>query len=150
MLLLQQDIRGLDLYGSSAAMVCVCDGMNYLLDEDSLYKTLCRVRMFLDHGGIFIFDMKTRYFYENVLGSRVIAENRDINDYLITVYNLVDKENDLFERFDELHMQRAYPVEKVKELINKAGLETAAVYNAFTKEEPSGTSERIYFVAKRV
>ena len=45
---------------------------------------------------------------------------------------------------------RAYPVEKVKELINKAGLETAAVYNAFTKEEPSGTSERIYFVAKRV
>lgn len=55
-----------------------------------------------------------------------------------------------FERFDELHMQRAYPVEKVKELINKAGLETAAVYNAFTKEEPSGTSERIYFVAKRV
>ncbi|MCI8750550.1 MAG: class I SAM-dependent methyltransferase [Lachnospiraceae bacterium] len=164
-LLLQQDIRGLDLYGSSAAMVCVCDGMNYLLNEDSLYKTLCRVRMFLDHGGIFIFDMKTRYFYENVLGSRVIAENRedssliwenefhngtDINEYLITVYNLVDKENDLFERFDELHMQRAYPVEKVKELINKAGLETAAVYNAFTKEEPSGTSERIYFVAKRV
>ena len=74
----------------------------------------------------------------------------DINEYLITVYNLVDEENDLFERSDELHMQRAYPVEKVKELINKAGLETAAVYNAFTKEEPSGRSERVYFVAKRV
>lgn len=164
-LLLQQDIRELDLYGSSAAMVCVCDGMNYLLDEDSLYKVLCKVRIFLDPGGIFIFDMKTRYFYESVLGSRIIAENRedssliwenefhkdtDINEYLITVYNLVNEENDLFERFDELHMQRAYPVEKVKELISKAGLETVAVYNAFTKEEPSGRSERIYFVAKRL
>ena len=163
-LLLQQDIRELDLYGSAAAMVCVCDGMNYLAGDKDLYKTLCRVRIFLDYGGIFIFDLKTRYFYENVLGSRVIAENRedlsliwenefnkdtDINEYLITIYSLCDEENGLFERFDELHRQRAYSIEKVKELVKKAGMETVAVYNAFTKEEPVDNSERVYFVVKK-
>ncbi len=162
-LLLQQDIRELDLYGPAAAMVCVCDGMNYLVSEKDLYNTLCRVRIFLDYGGVFIFDLKTRYFYENVLGSRVIADNRDdlsliwenefnkdtdINEYFITIYSLCDGENGLFERFDELHRQRAYSIGKVKELVKKAGMETVAVYNAFTKEEPLDNSERVYFIVK--
>ncbi len=163
-LLLQQDIRELDLYGSAAAMICVCDGINYLLDEESLYKTLCRVQIFLDYGGIFIFDLKTMYFYENILGNRVIADNREdlsliwenefnkdtgINEYLVTIYSLCDKENGLFERFDELHRQKAYSIDKIKELVKKAGMETVAVYNAFTKEPPLDNSERVYFIVKK-
>ena len=158
-LLLQQDIRELDLYGSAAAMVCVCDGMNYLSCTDSLYRTLCRVNIFLDYGGIFIFDLKTWHFYENVLGSRIIAENREdasliwenefhketgINEYLVTIYSLCDEENGLFERYDELHTQKAYSIEEVKKMAEKAGLEVSAVYNAFTKEKPSENSERVY------
>lgn len=163
-LLLQQDIRELDLYGSAAAMLCVCDGINYMDGTDSLYKVFCRVNIFLDYGGIFIFDLKTMYFYENVLGSRVIADNREdasliwenefhketgINEYLVTIYSLCDEENGLFERYEELHRQKAYSIEKVKEVAEKAGLETVAVYNAFTKEEPEENSERVYFILKK-
>lgn len=163
-LLLQQDIRELDLYGSAAAMVCVCDGMNYMDCADSLYRVFCKVNTFLDYDGIFIFDLKTRYFYENVLGSRIIAENREdasliwenefnaetgINEYLVTIYSLCDEENGLFERYEELHTQKAYSIEETKELAERAGLETVAVYNAFTKEEPKEDSERVYFILKK-
>jgi len=162
-LLLQQDIRELDLYGSAAAMICVCDGMNYMDCTDSLYRVFCRANIFLDYGGIFIFDLKTTYFYENILGNRVIAENREdssiiwenefnketgINEYLVTIYSLCE-ENGLFERYEELHTQKAYSIEEVKGLAKKAGLETAAVYNAFTKEEPKEDSERVYFILKK-
>lgn len=162
-LLVNQDIRELDLSGTVAAMICICDGMNYMTDEESLYNVFQRVHLFLGEDGVFIFDMKTRYFYENVLGNSVIVDNREdasliwengfdsatgINEYLITIYNLAGKENDLFKRSEELHRQRAYPIEKVEELVQKAGMETVAVYNALTKEKPADDSERVYFIIR--
>ena len=124
-LFLNQDMRELDLYGTAAAMVCVCDGMNYITDEKELFKVFEKIKIFLDYNGIFIFDMKTRHFYNDILGSRTIAENREdasfiwenefhedtgINEYLLTIYSLIDDENYLFERSEEIHHQRAYAV----------------------------------------
>ena len=163
-LFLNQDMRELDLYGTAAAMVCVCDGMNYITDEDDLIKVFNKVKIFLDYGGIFIFDMKTRYFYENILGNRTIAENREdasfiwenefhqdtgINEYLLTIYNVVDDDNDLFERTEEIHHQRAYDIGVVKDCMQKAGLLCLDVYEAFSQDAVKTDSERMYFVAKR-
>ena len=163
-LFLNQDMRELDLYGTAAAMVCICDGMNYITDENDLLRVFEKVKIFLDFGGIFIFDMKTRHFYENVLGSRTVAENREnasfiwenefdkdtgINEYLLTIYSLVDDENDLFERSEEVHHQRAYDVQNVRDCLEKAGLSCLAVYDAFTENTAKEDSERIYFVAQR-
>lgn len=163
-LLLEQDMREVDLYGSVAAFVCVCDGMNYLIEDGDLYQTFKKVKTFLDYGGVFIFDMKTEYFYQNVLGDRTIVDNREdtsfiwenqydkdtcINEYLLTIYALADDENDMFERCDELHRQRAYKKEFVKQELERAGLELLNIYEAFTKNEPSECSERLYFVARR-
>ena len=163
-LLLKQDMRKLDLYGSAAAFVCVCDGMNYILTEDDLVNVFKGVYTFLDEGGVFIFDMKTEHFYRDELGQRTIAENLEdasfiweneydeqtkINSYLLTVYQVADDENDLFERSDELHRQRAYSVAEVKSLAEKAGLRYINVYNAFTRNEPDEKSERIYFIFQK-
>ena len=63
-LFLNQDMRELDLYGTAAAMVCVCDGMNYITDEKELLKVFEKIKIFLDYNGVFIFDMKTRHFYK--------------------------------------------------------------------------------------
>lgn len=163
-LFLNQDMRELDLFGTAAAMVCVCDGMNYIVDEEDLLKVFKKVKIFLDFGGIFIFDMKTRHFYKDILGNRTIAENREdasfiwenefdsetgINEYLLTIYSLVDDDNDLFERSEEIHHQRAYDIQMVKECLEKAGLSCLDVYEAFTENEAEADSERIYFVAQR-
>lgn len=163
-LFLNQDMRELDLYGTAAAMVCVCDGMNYITDEKELLKVFEKIKIFLDYNGVFIFDMKTRHFYNDILGSRTIAENREdasfiwenefhkdtgINEYILTIYSLIDDENDLFERSEEIHHQRAYDIKLVKDCLEKAGLTCLEVYDAFTENAAKDDSERIYFVAQR-
>lgn len=159
--LIRQDMRELELLGEVDAAYCVCDGINYLLEPQDLQKVFARVKHFLKAGGVFVFDMKTEYFYKDVLGNRMIAENREdasflweneyhretgINEYLLTVYQLEDEEKDLFSRCDELHYQRAYEPEAVCRLLKEAGLECVQVYKAFTKKQPDPHTERVYFI----
>lgn len=163
-LLLQQDMRALDLYGSVAAVVCVCDGMNYLLTEEDLRAVFRRVKIFLEPGGVFLFDMKTAYFYQNSLGTRTITDHREdatliweneyhpesgINEYLITIYQLADPAQDLFRRVEEYHRQRAYAGELVQRLLEEEGLRLEAVYDAGSKDIPGENSERLYFIASK-
>lgn len=162
-LFLQQDMCQMELYGTVAAMYCVCDGMNYLLEPQEWKDVFVKANNYLDSGGVFIFDVKTRYFYEEVLGNRMIAENREdasflwenefhrdtsMNEYLLTVYRLEDEDRNLFSRCDELHYQRAYEVEQIRQWIEEAGMEFVAVYDAFTRKPPRKDSERLYFIAR--
>ena len=157
-LLLCQDMRQMDLYGTAKAMVCLCDGMNYLCRKEDLLQALQRVRLFMDHGGIFIFDMKTPYFYQDILGDRTITDNREdasyiwenfydederINEYDLTLFI---KEGELFRKFEETHYQRCYSLEEVKEAAKEAGMEFVAAYDAFTRKQVKDDSERVYLV----
>jgi catechol-2,3-dioxygenase len=107
--------------------------------------------------------MKTEYFYKEVLGNRLIAENREdasflweneyhpdtgVNEYLLTVYRLEDERRCLYSRCDEMHYQRAYDIRQIQELLTSAGMEFVAVYDAFTRQSPAGKSERVYFIAR--
>ena len=73
-LYLQQDMRSFELYGTVAAVVCVCDSMNYILEEEDLTEVFRLVNNYLDPGGIFVFDLNTVYKYEELLGDATIAE----------------------------------------------------------------------------
>ena len=163
-LLLCQDMRELDLYGSAAAMFCVCDGMNYLCSLEELQQVFHRVWTFLDEGGVFIFDMKTAWFYREVLGNQTFADNREnasyiweneydddtgINEYLLTVYELVDDDRDLFCRTDEIHRQRAFDREAVRQCLEGQGFCKVDILGNLSGEMPTEQSERIYFAARK-
>lgn len=161
-LYLLQDMRDFELFGTIKAAVSICDSMNYILDEEDLVKVFQLVNNYLEKDGVFIFDLNTKYKYENLLGEKTIAETREessfiwenyyyeeeeINEYQLTLF-IKDKEEDFYHRYQETHYQRAYSLEKVKELIEKGGMKFVAAYDAFTKEAPKADSERIYIVAK--
>ena len=160
-LYLQQDMRDFELYGTVAAVVSVCDSLNYILEEEDLLQVFRLVNNYLDPGGVFIFDMNTVCKYREVLGERVFAENRDdcafiwenwfdeeegINEYDLSIF--VREENGLFRRFTETHYQKAWTQETVCKLLAKAGLELLNVYNAFTQQPPEEKSERLYYIAR--
>jgi len=75
-LYLCQDMREFELYGTVGAVVCICDGLNYILEKPDLVKVFKLVNTYLDKDGVFIFDLNTIYKYETLLGDSVIAENR--------------------------------------------------------------------------
>lgn len=158
-LYLEQDMRDIELYGTVRAFVSVCDSMNYLLEEKDFTEVFRKVNNYLDKDGIFIFDVKTRYFYEQVLGDGVQAENRPeaafiwdntfhkdtgINEYQLTLF--IQEENEVFLRFEEEHFQRAYDISQIKSCGEQAGMEFIAVYDAYTGKEPKESSERLQFV----
>ena len=170
-LYLEQDMREFELYGTVKAVVSICDSMNYITTKEDLLKVFKLVNNYLDKDGIFIFDMNTEYKYREILGDRTIAENRDdcsfiwenyynssekMNEYQVTIYVKSDMneyagesvKTDYYERFEEIHHQKAYTIAEVKELLREASLDLVGVYDAFTKEAPSDRSERVYFVAK--
>lgn len=119
------------------------------------------VNNYLDPDGIFIFDMNTPYKYREMLGNTTIAENREEGSFIwenefdeetgINVYDLtlfLPREDGLYERDEEIHYQKAYDSEKVRELLEKAGLIPLAVYDAYTKDAPKPDSGRLTFVAR--
>lgn len=162
-LYLLQDMRELELYSTVGTVVSVCDSINYILEEDELLEVFKRVNNYLYPGGIFIFDFNTDYKYREVIGDTTIAENRDncsfiwenyydeetaVNEYDVTIF--VKEEDDMFRKFNETHFQKGYTAEKIKELIENAGLQVVLMKDADTDKEVNACSERIYVVAKEI
>lgn len=160
-LYLLQDMRSFELYGTVRAVVSICDSMNYITERSELLEVFRLVNNYLDPGGIFLFDLNTIYKYEEILGEQTIAENREegsfiwendydsslrLNTYGLTLF--LPREDGLYEKWEELHEQRAYSIEEVRTLLEEAGMEFLTAYDAFTKEPPKAESERIYVVAR--
>lgn len=161
-LYLLQDMREFELYGTVRAVVSICDSMNYILEEEELLQVFRLVNNYLDAGGIFVFDMNTIYKYRELLGETVICENREegsfiwenyydeetrINQYDLTLF-VRENKGELYRKYEESHFQRAYPVSRVKELLEEAGMEFLASFDAFTREPVKEKSERIYIIAR--
>lgn len=73
----------------------------------------------------------------------------DEDETLDTTYEKnSDASVDLYVRYREFHYQKAYTIETVIQLIEKAGMEFVTVYDAFTHNPPNAKSERVYFVAR--
>ncbi len=160
-LYLQQDMREFELYGTVAAVVSLCDSMNYITEYKELVQVFRLVNNYLDPGGYFIFDLNTPYKYRELLADNTFAENREdcsfiwentyddeteLNEYALTLF--VREEDGRYERFEEFHYQKAYPIESVKKAAAEAGMEFITVNDAFTREEPSDISERVYVILK--
>ncbi len=161
-LYLLQDMREFELYGTVKAIVSICDSVNYITEEDELVEVFRLVNNYLDPKGVFIFDFNTTYKYKEVLGDRVIAEDREecsfiwnnyyyeeeqINEYELSLF-IQEEDSDLYRKFQETHFQRAYDLKTMKELIEESGLEYITAYDAFTRNAPTETSERIYVIAR--
>lgn len=160
-LYLCQDMREFELYGTVAAVVSICDCMNYITEPEDLVTVFELVNNYLDPGGVFIFDLNTEYKYREVMGDCTIAEDREDSSFIwenqyepeekINIYDLsifVREEEDLYRKFHETHYQRAYSLEEVKDALKEAGMEFVAAYDAFTSEPPKADSERIYVVVR--
>lgn len=162
-LYLLQDMREFELYGTVAAVVCICDSINYILEYEDLVQVFRLVNNYLDPGGVFIFDLNTEYKYREILGDATIAENRDessfiwendydeetrINEYDLTLFIREKNGGGLFRRYEETHFQKAYTLDEVSRALKEAGLLAEVCYDAFTREPPKKDSERVYFVAR--
>ncbi|MCL1882770.1 MAG: class I SAM-dependent methyltransferase [Defluviitaleaceae bacterium] len=157
-LFLAQDMRELNLYGTVDAAISVCDGMNYILTTEELLTVFKRVRLFLNSGGIFIFDMNTEYKFKELLNNQIFegtGENDEayewqnnynaqtkINEYRVTFYSLKGG-----TPFDEIHQQRAYPPTQICKLLREAGFLSVTMRDDYTNNPVTDESARVVYIA---
>lgn len=161
-LYLLQDMREFELYGTVAAVVCICDSINYITEYEELVQVFRLVNNYLDPAGIFIFDLNTIHKYEQI-GESTIAEDREessfiwdnyyyeeerINEYQLSIF--IRGEDGRYDKFSENHYQKAYPLWEIKKALSEAGLEFVTAYDAFTHNKAEENCDRIYVVAREV
>ncbi|CEH32816.1 class I SAM-dependent DNA methyltransferase [Romboutsia lituseburensis] len=163
LVLLQQDIAELDFDVTNLdCILCACDGFNYITYDDDLENVFAKSHELLKDGGLFIFDISSHYKLSTILGNNMHGENRDDISYLWQNYfddeqNLIEMElaffvkdaNGKFDKFEEVHQQRAYTEDEIIESLQISGFTDIKVYGDFTFEKPKKDSERIFFVCKK-
>ena len=160
-LYLMQDMREFELYGTVKAVISVCDSVNYITKKEELRKVFQLVNNYLDPEGVFIFDFNTEYKYRELIGETVIAEDREdvsfiwfneydeeshLNDIDLKVF--VQEEGDIYQKFQEEHIQRGYRLDEIKQLLEESGLIFLEAYEEYTMQAPQPDSGRIVVVAQ--
>ena len=161
-LFLEQDMRELELFGTVGAVISTCDSLNYILSEEELETVFDRVGAYLEQGSLFVFDMNTPYKYRYILADHTYAdtyedaafiwqnqfnEETGENEYLVNFF--IEEEKGMYQRFEELHVQKAYEAQQILQLLQKAGFELEAIYDGYSFHPVEEDSERWLFVARK-
>ena len=158
---LNQSMPKLDLYGTVDAAICCLDSINYLTNPKDVQRTLQRLRLFIEPGGILVFDINSAEKLRSLDGQVFLDETEDIYcvwrtefekrsricTYWMDIFTRLD--DDTWERDFEEHRQRAYEVEELRQWLLEAGFTRIRTYGDCRMSAPREKEQRIYFTAIR-
>lgn len=156
----QQDMTDLELNQAFDLVLIFCDALNYLDSKEKILKTFTKVYHHLNDNGMLIFDVHSPYKMTQLFGNETFTfQSEDVSyiwectqDNLRVQHDLtlfIKREDSLYERHDETHVQTTFLSEEYHTLLTKAGFTVLDVFADFTLVEPTETSERIFFIAQK-
>jgi len=158
-LILNQDITQLDMYGTVDLFTCTFDTVNHLDGADSVQKLFDKVSLFMHPDGVFIFDMNTEYKHLNILGNNTFNFDEDEADCIWqnTLYkdkkrtkvsiNIKDKQSG--EEYSEEFYECFYSMDEIENMLKNAGLEICRVVDGETYGDITEESQRYLFMVKK-
>ena len=178
-LYLCQDMRTFELYGTVGGVTCCLDSLNYLRTNEDLVQAIRNVRLYLEPGGLFLFDMNTPYKFEHIYGNEayILEEELPPEEPLpgeepgepVPIYcgwqNQYDPSTRLcdfwlsiflaweagsYRRYDEHQIERCYSYEEIQKALTENGFELVGVYGGYEFEALTADTPRWYFVARAV
>lgn len=160
-LLLNQSMDEIDLYGTVDCAVCVLDSINHLGNAAQVRRTFEKVSLFMNRGGAFAFDVNTLYKHKNVLGDNAFVYDLD-ELYCVwqNSYNEADssvdisldffeEEDGVYYRSGESFTERAYELSDIAAWLEEAGFEVVGIYDDMTTQDAHSETERAVFLAKK-
>ena len=154
LLLLQQDLLKLDLYGTIRGAVSTFDTFNHIPDLDT---AVANAGFFMEAGGVFLFDMNTPYKHQNVLGENEFTFEEE--DASCVWRNHYDAENrrveitvdidyrETGEHFHEQFYEYTYDLETIRAALEQHGFVLESVCDGETFGPLTAESERYFFCA---
>lgn len=133
------------------------DSINYILNEDDLFRLFKDSKRVLRKGGLFIFDIITESlclkYYKNFYDSEIWGNQ---GYYRYSYYN-EEKKSQINEfsillngkLYNEKHKQKIYPIKKIIGYLDTIDFKLCSLTDNFSLREGNEYSERIHFVCKK-
>lgn len=156
--LIINDMQNISLNHNVDAVICACDGVNYLNGEQikAFFKAAYDN---LKEDGLLLFDISSEFKYREIVSNNVFCDEDEDSAYIwkntlnkntckmdITIFI---KENDVFKRFSEQHTHYLHSEKNLTECLLKAGFTQIKAYDCFTRDKAKENSNRIEFSAKK-
>ena len=158
----RQDMCALALPRPVDALVCACDGVNYLLTDERLKAFFDRARQALRPGGALAFDISSPWKLRHTLGNNFFGEDRDDITYLwanrfdeaagtvaMDLTFFTRERDGRYRRFDEQHVQKAHEPDHLLALLEACGFAGAQVFGDRRFDPPAADEPRIHIAAIR-
>jgi SAM-dependent methyltransferase len=151
------DARTFDMGEPFEAAFSFFDSLNNLLEPAELLAAFRRVAAHLPPGGSFVFDLNTAYAFEQrMFDQKELAKNRRLRYDWVGHYDPATRnitvEMDFWyrgEAFHETHVQHAYQLDEVFEMLDEAEFTDVKVFDSYTLNPPRVTADRWHFMARR-
>ncbi|KOA20218.1 dTDP-3-amino-3,4,6-trideoxy-alpha-D-glucopyranose [Clostridium homopropionicum DSM 5847] len=154
-----QDISSLNLNTKFDLVTCVLDSTNYILELEDLKQYFLGVYNHLKDDGVFIFDINSYYKLTNVLGNNLFNYDDDNIVYIwenVLEENIVNmyltffiREKDVYRRFDEHHVERAYEDETIDKLLLGLGYKIIKKLDNYCYDAINADTERIAYIVQK-
>jgi SAM-dependent methyltransferase len=160
---IQQNMVDLEVVDQYDFITIFCDSLNYLTSEEEVIQTFEGVAKHLKEDGLFLFDVHSEYKMESIFQDQTFTH---IDDNICYIWNCfrgdfpLSVEHELtffvseqsgrkFDRMEESHFQRTYPINQYRSWLQQTGFETLQILGDLENHPPSDKSERILFIARK-
>ena len=158
----KQDMCQLQLPRPVDALVCACDGVNYLTTDDRLTAFFKSAHRAIKPGGALAFDISSAWKLRHTLGNNFFGEDRDDVTYLwfnrfdeeartvtMELAFFVQEQDGRYRRFDETHVQKAHEADRIAALLGENGFQNIQIFGDKIFLPPEADAPRIHFLAVR-
>lgn len=154
-----QDMTNLSLNNKFDLITSVLDSTNYITDLEDLKSYFKGVYDHIKDNGLFIFDVNSYYKLSEILGNNIYTYSEEevfytwenvFEDNLLSMFlTFFVKKGDLYERFEEEHLERAYTEEVLEKTLESVNLNVVCKFDGYTNNDVQANSERIVYVVKK-
>ena len=156
----QNNMSELSLNHKFTLITSVLDSTNYITEEEDLFNYFKRVYDHLKDDGLFIFDINSYYKLSEIMGNNIYTySSEDVfytweNTFEDNILNMfltffVKNENNLYERFEEEHFEKAYQEKDIEDILNEIGFNILGKFCGYSDLKPDNNSERILYVLRK-
>lgn len=159
-----EDMRDLAFNAAFDLVTCFFDSLNYLLTIKDLNDAFLGAFNALKPGGYYVFDMntihglavdwmRTQTYIQNQTEDFIEIHQQEFDyENLIAamVITIFQRQGNFWERIDETHYERGYPISDIRFLLKHIGFEIVAMVSSLSKQtELLSTSPRVWFVVRK-
>ena len=158
----RQDMCALSAPGRAHAVLCTCDGVNYLTSPDRARVFFAAAFAALRPGGALIFDVSTPYKLSHTLGQNTLFSDDEAISYIwrnhysektaraaLTLSIFARRSDGAYDRFEERQEQRAHSAKELRRWLREAGFSDIRLYGRQRITPPRAGDDRWHVTALR-